>query len=52
MDVDEALEALALIEPAMAIPMHYGDIVGTKEDAVRFQELSPVPVSILPLERG
>jgi len=51
MDVDEALEALKLIEPAMAVPMHYGDIVGTDRDAARFQELSPVPVTVLPLER-
>jgi L-ascorbate metabolism protein UlaG (beta-lactamase superfamily) len=51
MDVYEALEALKLIEPAMAVPMHYGDIVGTDQDAARFQDLSPVPVNVLPSER-
>jgi L-ascorbate metabolism protein UlaG (beta-lactamase superfamily) len=50
MDAEEAVEAVRLIEPAVAIPMHYGEIVGTEADARRFQELSPCPVRILQRE--
>lgn len=51
MDAEEAVEAVALIEPGQAIPMHYGDIVGTEADAQRFEALCPVPVTILQAER-
>jgi hypothetical protein len=34
----------------MAIPMHYGAIVGDESDAVRFQRISPVPVRVLQKE--
>lgn len=36
MTADEAALAALDIAPQFAIPMHYGDIVGTKEDAKRF----------------
>jgi L-ascorbate metabolism protein UlaG (beta-lactamase superfamily) len=36
MSVDEAVEAAKLIKPALAIPMHYGGIIGSKEDAEEF----------------
>ncbi len=51
MDAAEAVEAVRLLQPGLAIPMHYGDIVGSVADAERFQALSPVPVHILPAER-
>lgn len=51
MDPVEAVEAVKLLQPGLAIPMHYGDVVGTLRDAERFQQLSPVPVLILPNER-
>ena len=38
MTADEAIEAAKLINPAIAIPMHYGAIVGDKNDAIRFKE--------------
>jgi L-ascorbate metabolism protein UlaG (beta-lactamase superfamily) len=50
MDADEALEAVRLIEPKVAIPMHYGDIVGTTADAERFKLKSAVEVMILSRE--
>ena len=50
MDVDEALEAVKLLKPGLAIPMHYGAIVGSDADALRFQQLSPAPVRILEQE--
>ena len=39
MDADEAAEAAALIKPNLAIPMHYGSIHGTLEDAQEFVKL-------------
>jgi len=39
MDAEEAAKAALTIKPELAIPMHHQDIVGTKEDALRFQEL-------------
>ncbi len=47
MTAEEAAEAVAEFEPKLAIPMHYGAIVGDKNDAERFKELSKVPVEIL-----
>jgi L-ascorbate metabolism protein UlaG (beta-lactamase superfamily) len=47
MDADEAVEAVRLLEPGLAIPMHYGAIVGSEADALRFQQLSPAPVRIM-----
>lgn len=39
MSAEEAADAAALIKPSLAIPMHYGSIVGTAEDATEFVEL-------------
>ena len=39
MNVEEAVEAAKLIRPTIAIPMHYGSIVGNKQDAEKFVEL-------------
>lgn len=39
MDSHEAYEAVKLIKPTIAIPMHWGSIVGTREDAMEFKEL-------------
>jgi L-ascorbate metabolism protein UlaG (beta-lactamase superfamily) len=39
MNVEEAAEAAKLIKPTIVIPMHYGSIVGTNEDALEFKEL-------------
>jgi L-ascorbate metabolism protein UlaG (beta-lactamase superfamily) len=39
MDAEEALEAAKLIKPSLVIPMHYGSIAGTKEDAEEFVKL-------------
>jgi L-ascorbate metabolism protein UlaG (beta-lactamase superfamily) len=50
MTADEALRAAGMIEAAVIVPMHYGDIVGSEADAVRLKESSPIPVEILPLE--
>jgi L-ascorbate metabolism protein UlaG (beta-lactamase superfamily) len=39
MNAEEAAEAAKLIKPTLAIPMHYGSIVGGIEDANEFKEL-------------
>ena len=38
MTADEAVQAALDIKPTIAIPMHYGSIVGTEEDARKFAE--------------
>jgi len=39
MSVEEAVEAAKLIKPSLAIPMHYGSVVGSEEDADEFVEM-------------
>ena len=39
MNIEEAVEAAKLLKPTITIPMHYGAIVGTNEDAQEFKEL-------------
>ena len=39
MNAEEAVEAAEFIKPKIAIPMHYGSIVGSVEDAELFKEL-------------
>ena len=43
----EAVEACKLIHPKLAIPMHYGAIVGTESDARTFKERAPCRVEII-----
>jgi len=49
MTAEEAAKAALTIKPKVAIPMHYGDIVGSDSDARRFQDLlkGKVEVKIL-----
>ena len=47
MNAEEAAQAANTIKPAMAIPMHWGKIVGSKSDAERFKELCKVEVRVL-----
>ncbi|MCS7285697.1 MAG: MBL fold metallo-hydrolase [Anaerolineae bacterium] len=47
MTADEAARAADAIKPEIAIPMHYGEIVGSEKDAERFKELTSVQVVIL-----
>ena len=52
MTSDEAVQAALTIKPKLAIPMHYGDIVGSVKDAKVFQDLlkDKVEVDILKKE--
>ena len=47
MTAEEAAEAASRIMPKVAVPMHYGSIVGTKSDAERFRKLCNCKVEIL-----
>jgi L-ascorbate metabolism protein UlaG (beta-lactamase superfamily) len=52
MTAEEAAGACDLIAAVAAVPMHFGDIVGSKDDADRFAQLCRTPTTILPLEKG
>lgn len=39
MTAQEAAQAAEIIKPKLVIPMHYGSIVGSKQDALKFKEL-------------
>jgi L-ascorbate metabolism protein UlaG (beta-lactamase superfamily) len=39
MTAEEAVEAAKLIKPYLAIPIHYGSVIGSEEDAKEFVEL-------------
>lgn len=47
MTADEAAQACDRIRADIVIPMHYGDIVGSIDDARRFKERCKLPVEIL-----
>ncbi|HII72666.1 TPA: MBL fold metallo-hydrolase [Candidatus Woesearchaeota archaeon] len=50
MTADEAAKAVNAFEPKLAIPMHYGAIVGKESDAQRFKELCKCDVMVLEKE--
>jgi L-ascorbate metabolism protein UlaG (beta-lactamase superfamily) len=50
MTAKEAVNAVSAIKPKTAIPMHYGDIVGSKADAEYFKKNAGCEVVILPKE--
>ena len=47
MTPEEASEAVKILNPKIAVPMHYGVICGTDADAVKFKELASCNVEIL-----
>ena len=47
MTAEEAANAANLIMPKVAVPMHYGTIIGTKADAEKFKKLCKCKVEIL-----
>lgn len=50
MDADEAAQALSHIEAHVAVPIHWGEIVGSEEDAQRFKDQAPEEVEVVILE--
>ncbi len=47
----EAAEAVRDIHPKVAVPIHWGSVVGSKEDALRFQSLCDCEVQVLEAEK-
>ena len=47
MTAEDAAEATKIMRVKIAIPMHYGSIVGSRRDAERFKELASCKVIIL-----
>ena len=47
MTAGEAAEAARRIQPRVAVPMHWGEHIGTREDAEDFAERAPVEVRLL-----
>lgn len=47
MDAVEAAQAANKIKPKVAIPMHWGSTVGSRQDAEKFRDLCEVEVKIL-----
>jgi L-ascorbate metabolism protein UlaG (beta-lactamase superfamily) len=43
----EAAEAARRIDPAVAVPMHWGTVIGSEQDAEAFAAAAPVEVEIL-----
>jgi len=52
MTAEQAVKAALAIRPKLAIPMHYGAIVGDVQDAVRFQKALEGQVDVRILEKG
>jgi L-ascorbate metabolism protein UlaG (beta-lactamase superfamily) len=46
MTAEEAAEAVAIIQPSVAVPVHYGAMMGSIDDANRFAELVPDDVRV------
>jgi L-ascorbate metabolism protein UlaG (beta-lactamase superfamily) len=51
MDAAEAAQAANMIKPKVAIPMHWGTTVGSRQDAEKFCDLCKVEAKILKPER-
>ena len=52
MTADQAVKAALAIGPGLAIPMHYGTIVGGNQDAVTFKSALDGKVPVLILEKS
>ena len=52
MTADQAVEAALAIQPKLAIPMHYGAIVGDDRDALAFEEALKGKIDVLILPKA
>jgi L-ascorbate metabolism protein UlaG (beta-lactamase superfamily) len=50
MDVKEAVKAARMINPRIAVPMHYGKLVGSEKDALKFKKLVEEKTSTVTVE--
>ncbi|MFC1671157.1 MBL fold metallo-hydrolase [Spirochaetota bacterium] len=51
MDASQAIEAARAMKPKIAVPMHYGKIVGTEDDARKFEEVLKNEMKVVIKER-
>lgn len=51
MTAEEAANATEAIKPEIVIPMHYGSIVGSEQDAEKFKKITKAKVVILELSK-
>jgi L-ascorbate metabolism protein UlaG (beta-lactamase superfamily) len=52
MTADQAVKAALAISPKLAIPMHYGTIVGSDQDAINFRKALEGKIEVLVLQKG
>jgi len=52
MTADQAVKAALAINPKLAIPMHYGAIVGSDQDAINFKKALEGKIEVLVLQKG
>lgn len=52
MTAEQAVQAALAIEPKLAIPMHYGAIVGDREDALQFKKALEGKVEVQILQKN
>jgi len=52
MTAAEAVEAALAIQPQIAIPMHYGAIVGESSDAEKFRSALEGKIEVVVLEQA
>ncbi len=52
MTAEEAARAVNVIKPGAAVPIHFGDIVGSIKDAERFRDLAECSVEIKPVVKA
>jgi L-ascorbate metabolism protein UlaG (beta-lactamase superfamily) len=50
MNASEAAAVVNKMQPAIAVPMHWGDAIGKREHALEFREKCQVPVTIMEAE--
>lgn len=53
MNIEEASDAAVVINPKVAIPMHYGETVGRADDGKKFAELLKGKIEVqIPKKEG
>jgi L-ascorbate metabolism protein UlaG (beta-lactamase superfamily) len=52
MTASEAAEAARRIQPRVAVPMHWGENLGTRDDAVEFERQAPDGIDVVLMEKA
>jgi L-ascorbate metabolism protein UlaG (beta-lactamase superfamily) len=52
MTASEAAEAARRIQPRVAVPMHWGENLGTREDALAFARAAPEGVEVVIMKKA